>query len=146
VVWLVKLLAIDPSGFDRSTRFSRTAAATVGGIAVFWWNPSAAVGVAALVFTGFAHGPVFPLEVLLTPRRFGAALMATVVGFEIAAANVGGAVLPGLVGLFVDKAALEVIPLILFVNALLLWAAIETLHLTSLASSPRQNDSASPGR
>ena len=123
-----------------------SAAATVAGIGVFWWNPSAGVGLAALVFTGFAHGPVFPLEVLLTPRRFGAALTATVVGFEIAAANVGGAVVPGLVGLFVDKAGLEVIPLILFVNALLLWAAIEMLHLTSLASSPRQNDSASPGR
>lgn len=108
-----------------------SAAATVGGFAVFWWNPSAGVGLAALVFTGFAHGPVFPLEILLTPRRFGAALTATVVGFEIAAANVGGAVLPGLVGLFVDSAGLEVIPPILFINALLLWAAIELLRLTS---------------
>ncbi len=119
-------------------------AATVGGIAVLWWNPSAGVGVAALVFTGFAHGPVFPLEVLLTPRRFGAALTATVVGFEIAAANIGGAVLPGLIGLFVDKAGLEVIPLILFVNALLLWAAIEVLRLASTAEVRRTTAPPSP--
>lgn len=117
---------VDP---DDVLRWS--AIATAVGLAVFWWNPTPGVGVASLIFTGFAHGPVFPLEVLLTPRRFGAALTASVVGYEIAAANVGGAVLPGVVGFFVDLAGLEVVPPILFVNALLLWAAIEALRFTS---------------
>jgi len=120
---------------DHVLRWS--AIATAAGFAVFWWNPTPAVGVVALIFAGFAHGPVFPLEVLLTPRRFGAALTATVVGYEIAAANVGGALLPGVMGFFVDRAGLEVVPPILFVNALLLLAAIEALRLTSRAEIRR---------
>jgi len=108
-----------------------SAVATVAGFAVFWWNPATWVGVGALIFTGFAHGPVFPLEMLLTPRRFGAALTATVVGFEIAAANVGGAILPGVVGFAVARAGLAVIPALLFFNALVLWGAIEGLRISS---------------
>lgn len=108
-----------------------SAVATVSGVAAFWWNPSPGFGLAALVFIGFAHGPVFPLEVLLTPRRFGAALTATVVGFEIAAANVGGAAIPAFIGFFVGRGGLEVIPPILFANALLLWIAIEALRARS---------------
>jgi len=114
---------------DRVLRWS--APAITFGLAVFWWNPTVQVGVAAIIFTGFAHGPVFPLQVVLTPRRFGVALTATVIGFEIAAANVGGAVLPGLYGVLAGIAGLEVIPPLFFVNALVLWGCIETLGLVS---------------
>jgi len=108
-----------------------SAAATAVGFAVFWWNPEPVIGIAALVFTGFAHGPIFPLQTLLTPRRFGAALTATVVGFQIAAANVGGAVLPGAMGVAVDRTGLAVIPPLLFGNAMVLWGAIEMLRMVS---------------
>lgn len=114
-----------------------SAAATAAGFAVFWWNPTTWFGIGALVFTGFAHGPIFPLEMLLTPRRFGAALTATVVGFEIAAGNIGGAVVPGVIGFAVDRAGLAVIPPLLFVNALVLWAAIEALRISSRPSTQR---------
>jgi len=107
------------------------AASTAAALAFFWWNPVSWVGVAALIFSGFAHGPVFPLEVLLTPRRFGAALTATVVGYEMAAANVGGALLPGAMGFAVGGAGLAAIPPLLLANALLLWAAIEMLRRQS---------------
>jgi fucose permease len=114
---------------NRVLRWS--AIATAAAFAVFWWNPNAVVGVIALIAAGFAHGPIFPLEIQLTPLRFGAALTATVVGFEIAAANVGGAALPGLSGLLVDSVGLEVIPPLLFFNALVIWGAIEILRLVS---------------
>jgi fucose permease len=112
-----------------------SAAATLAGLAVFWWNPTTEVGVTALILTGFAHGPVFPLEVLLTPKRFGAALTGTVVGFEFAAGNVGGALLPGMMGLFVDLSGLDIIPPILFANAILLWAAVEILEIKSVRAN-----------
>ncbi|RPI25945.1 MAG: MFS transporter [Actinobacteria bacterium] len=105
--------------------------ATVCGFAIFWWAPTEAIGLAALIFTGFAHGPVFPLEVLLTPRRFGAALTATVVGYEIGAANIGGAIIPGGIGLLVGAVGLTVVPGFLFVNGVLLWAAIRALRAAS---------------
>jgi fucose permease len=129
------LLGLVGDRADANTVLRWSAAATAAGFAVFWWNPATWIGVGALIFTGFAHGPVFPLEMLLTPRRFGAALTATVVGFEIAGANVGGAVLPGLIGFFVDNAGLAVIPPLLVVNALVLWVAIEALRVSSKVES-----------
>jgi fucose permease len=117
--------------FRPDTALRWSAAGTVAAFGVFWWSPATWLSAVALVCAGFAHGPVFPLEILLTPRRFGAALTATVVGFEIAAANVGGAVVPGLIGLAVGRAGLGVIPPLLVVNALVLWAAIEMLRRQS---------------
>ena len=125
------LLGVAGDRFEPSRLLRWSSAATVAGAAVFWWAPAIWVGVVALVFTGFAHGPIFPMEMTLTAERFGAALAATVVGFEIAAANVGFASVPGLIGLFVDRYGLASIPPALFVAALLVWAAIERLHSVS---------------
>lgn len=118
------------------------AAATAAALALFWWNPVSWIGVAALIFSGFAHGPVFPLEVLLTPRRFGAALTATAVGYEMAAANVGGALLPGAIGLAVGGAGLAAIPPLLLANAMLLWAATEMLRRQSRLATAHQIEGA----
>jgi fucose permease len=114
---------------DRVLRWS--AVATILGLGLFWWNPNPAIGVAALIFTGFAHGPIFPLEVQLTPVRFGAALTATVVGYEFAAATFGTAALPGITGFLVNVVGLDIIPPVLFFNAILIWGAIEALRIVS---------------
>jgi fucose permease len=114
--------------FQPDTVLRWSAASTTLAFAVLWWSPTNWLAATALVLAGFAHGPVFPLEILLTPRRFGAALTATVVGFEIAAANVGGALLPGLMGIAVSLAGLAVLPPLLVVNSLILLAAIEMLR------------------
>lgn len=111
---------------DTVLRWSAGSAAVA--FMVLWWSPEAWIGAVSLIVAGFAHGPVFPLEILLTPRRFGPALTATVVGFEIAAANVGGALLPGLMGLAIGLQGLSVLPPLLVFNALVLLAAIEMLH------------------
>jgi len=112
-----------------------SAGSTAAAFMVLWWSPEPWIGAVSLIFAGFAHGPVFPLEMLLTPRRFGAALTATVVGFEIAAANVGGALLPGFMGLAVGLQSLSILPPLLVVNALVLLAAIEILRKYANAES-----------
>ena len=101
--------------------------AAIAGLAVFWWNPTNNVGAAGLIFSGFAHGPVFPVEMLLTRTRFGSRLTPSVVGFQIAASNAGGATIPGLLGLFVGFAGLEIIPPLLVINAVFVWIAIHML-------------------
>jgi fucose permease len=111
-----------------------SAVSTAAAFMVFWWSQTNWLAAASLILAGFAHGPVFPLEVLLTPRRFGTTLTATVVGFQIAAGNIGGALLPGLFGLAVGVAGLAVIPPLLVVNALALFAAIEMLRRQSRAA------------
>ena len=109
-----------------------SAIGSIAGFAVFWWNPAPAVAISALAFAGFSHGPIFPVEMILTSTRFGAARTGSVVGFEIAAANIGGAVIPGAIGLVVGAAGLWVVPPIVFVMALGLWGAIEGLRRASV--------------
>jgi fucose permease len=120
-----------------------SAASTAAAFTVLWWSPTNWLAAAALIFAGFSHGPIFPLEILLTARRFGATLTATVVGFEIAAANVGGALLPGLIGFAVGLVGLTALPPLLVANSLVLMAAIEILR--RLGRQSTETISAEPG-
>jgi fucose permease len=108
-----------------------SAVATVACLTVFWWNPTDWLGIAALIATGFAHGPIFPLEMVVTPRRFGAALTATVIGFEIAAANIGGATAPAVIGVLVDRFGLSAVPPTLVMSSVVLLVTVEMLGRTT---------------
>jgi hypothetical protein len=52
-----------------------------------------------LALAGLASGPIFPSLIATTPARLGEAHGANAVGFEVAAAALGQALLPGLIGL-----------------------------------------------
>lgn len=106
---------------------------TVVSLLVLWLAPTPWLGVVALVFSGFAHGTVFPLEMLLTARRFGAAYTPWVVGYEIAGANVGVALVSGGIGLLVGWRDVSIVAPTLCVIALLLLVAIEVLRNRSAA-------------
>lgn len=112
-----------------------SAIGTVASLALLWVAPTPWLGILGLVASGMSHGFVFPLEVLLTPQRFGAAFTPWAVGYEIAAANVGVAVLSGTIGLLVGAWGIAIVAPALVVLALLLWAAIETLRTQSMPRS-----------
>lgn len=110
-------------------RLSPVALSTAGtvvalaGVAALWWAPTGWIAVAATVVTGFALGPIFPLQTMLTPRRVGAAGTATLVGYQIAAASVGAIAVPGAIGLLVDRYEVAVIAPALTAAAALLVVA-----------------------
>jgi fucose permease len=72
---------------------------------------------AALGLLGFAAGPVFPLLISLTPARVGAAHAANAVGFQVAAASLGSAMVPALAGVLGRRLGLDWIPGTLFAAA-----------------------------
>ena len=109
--------------------------ATVFWLGVFWLSPTPTLAVGALILAGFSHGPVFPLEILLTPRRFGTSHTANVVGFEIAAANIGGAVLPAFIGVLVARWDLGIVPPALSVFSVALLVCIELLRRSTDAAA-----------
>ena len=76
---------------------------TVACLVLLWVAPTPWLGIVGLVASGFAHGSVFPLEVLLTPGRFGDEFTPWAVGYEIAGANIGVAVLSGAIGILVGR-------------------------------------------
>lgn len=108
--------------------------ATVGaviGATVVWLDP-AGIGVAALPLLGLCLAPIFPVLVSLTPERLGSARTAHHVGFQLAAAGVGAAVLPGAVGLAVAAAGLDAVGPTLVAMAL----ALAVTHLVDTTVSP----------
>lgn len=115
---------------------------TIVSLLVFWWNPTPAIGVIALVVSGFAHGPFFPVQMLMTPRRFGPTLAPAVIGYEVGAINIGNAVFPALVGVFVAAIGLDVVPPALVASAIFLTFTLEMLARTQRrairAGSPAQ--------
>lgn len=108
--------------------------ATMIAFLIAWWSPTPWLAATALIFAGFAHGPVFPMEMLLTARRFSVAMTTRMIGFEVAAANIGGAILPAILGFGVGVAGLGVIPPFLVVNAAVLWVVITALGRQPLMS------------
>ncbi len=68
-----------------------------------------AVGAVALFGIGFSLAGVFPSLVALTPSRVGVRRAPAVMGGQLAAASLGAAVMPGLVGWLVDHQSAAVI-------------------------------------
>lgn len=107
-----------------------TLAATAGALLV-WWSPQPWVGPTALIVTGLALGPVFPLLTLLTPDRFGVPSAPSVIGYQIASANLGAALIPGGIGWAVGALGLTVVGPVLASAALALATATELTRRAS---------------
>jgi fucose permease len=106
-------------------------ATAVLGTLLFWWNPLAWIGGIGLLLIGFGLAPVFPTLVLLTPLRVGADRSTAVVGYQLAAAAIGAAVFPGLIGILVNRFSLgAVAPSLVACSIALVLTAEVTRRLT----------------
>lgn len=76
---------------------------------LLWWNGTNLVGFLGLAAMGFATAPIFPLLTSTTPQRVGPRHTANVIGYQVGAANLGIAVLPGLAGVLAARMGLEII-------------------------------------
>jgi fucose permease len=81
---------------------------------------AADLGAAAVL--GVAAAPIFPALVGATPQRVGAAHTANAVGLQVAAAAIGQAGLPALVGVAAARTSLELVPAAALAFALALFA------------------------
>lgn len=83
---------------------------TVFGALLWWWNPINEVGFAGLTLFGFAQAPLFPVWILKTAERVGAVHASNAIGFQVAGAGLGVAVLPSIAGILANQTSLEIIP------------------------------------
>lgn len=86
----------------------------IGGAILVWWNPTEAVSVTGIALIGFAIAPIFPGLVSGTRRRVGSRFTVNTIGMQIGAAGLGGALVPGLLGVMANRSSLEIIPASLF--------------------------------
>jgi fucose permease len=120
---------------DPNRALTASGIGTISCLALLWLAPTPWLGIAGLVASGFAHGSVFPLEVLLTPGRFGHGFTPWAVGYEIAGANIGVALLSAAFGILVARWTIAAVAPALVILAVLLWASIEMLRVRSTRSS-----------
>jgi len=108
-------LVVDHLGIVPAVRACMLGA--IVGAALMWWNVVDLLGFLGMASIGFWLAPLFPLLLSDTPRRLGAAHASNAVGFQVAAASLGFAVLPGLAGVLAENWGLEVIsPFLLFAS------------------------------
>jgi predicted MFS family arabinose efflux permease len=84
-------------------------AASVVGALLFWLEPTRSLSFLGLMLMGAAFAPVFASLIVLTPRWVGQAHADNAIGFQIAAAGLGGATLTATVGYVADAAGLATI-------------------------------------
>lgn len=73
-----------------------------------------------IILIGLANAPIFPCLISITPTQVGENYSAHVIGFQLSASMIGGALLPAFAGLLTDFFGWEVIPLTYLVEAVLL--------------------------
>jgi fucose permease len=90
-------------------------------------NQTPFLSLVGIITIGMANAPVFPCLISITPNQVGERHAANVIGFQVSAAMIGGALLPGLAGLLTDYFGWEIIPVLYLAEAILLL----TLYLVS---------------
>ncbi len=101
--------------------------ATGVGATLFWLEPTRFLSLIGLVMIGFFLAPIFASLISLTPARVGQNHADSAIGFQIAAAGLGGAVLTGLVGVVAHTLGLWVVGASLLLFTLLLLGLYEVL-------------------
>ncbi|MEX1091899.1 MAG: MFS transporter [Acidimicrobiia bacterium] len=78
------------------------------GVGLLWWDPVGA-GFVGLPVAGIGFAAIFPTLVSLTPMRIGRDRSTRMVGYQLAAANLGVATLPWVLGLLAEAQGLAVL-------------------------------------
>jgi fucose permease len=98
------------------------------GAVLLWLNLAPWLSLGGIALLGLSLAPMFPSFISLTPARMGPSHSANTVGFQIAAAMLGGASLVSGFGLIADQWGLETLGPFLLVAAVLLTVVYESLE------------------
>lgn len=112
----------DRVGVDRLLRYCLLAALT--GALLFAARFSVELAFLGLSLAGLGLAPVFPCLMSRTPQRLGTQLSAHAIGFQVGAAMIGAAAVPGTLGIMAGRIGLEAVP----VGATILFALLMALH------------------
>jgi fucose permease len=94
-------------GIDRLSRLAILG--LMCGAVLIWWNAAGLSSFLGLVLMGLSMASLFPLAISATPKRVGTKHAANAIGFQIAAAGLGFALLPALAGVLAENVSLEII-------------------------------------
>ncbi|RZS98639.1 MFS transporter [Cecembia calidifontis] len=90
------------------------------GAGAFMTDLSTLMSFTGIFLIGFSCAPIFPSMIALVPNLFGEKFAANIIGFQVSAAMIGGAILPAVSGFLTDTFGLEIIPVSFLIQAIFL--------------------------
>jgi fucose permease len=99
-----------------------------GGLLLFLPLPQP-LALTGLLLIGLGCSPVFPNMLQLTPQRFGAENSQKIIGFQMAGAYTGSAVLPPLTGFILANTTMTIMPLFIILDGLGMLILTERLNV-----------------
>jgi fucose permease len=102
---------------------------------LIWQNLAPWATFAGIALMGLSLAPQFPLLISATPAYLGTAHANNGVGLQVAAASLGGAAIPSLIGVLAAAYGLEVLGPFLFVTTLLMGGLFELLTFSRRSAS-----------
>ena len=112
----------DRIGIDRLLRYCMLGAGI--GALLFAARLPVEAAFLGLSLAGFGLAPVFPCLMSRTPQRLEAELSAHAIGFQVGAAMIGAAAVPGLLGVIAGIGGLEAVP----IGTVVLFGILSLLH------------------
>lgn len=119
---VVSGIIADRVGIDRLLRYCLIGAGC--GALLFAARLPVEADFVGLALAGLGLAPVFPCLMSRTPQRLGTELSTHAIGFQIGAAMIGAAAVPGMLGIMAGTGGLEVVP----IAAAVLFGVLALLH------------------
>ena len=111
---------------------------TIVGVALLLVRDAPILSLIGLTLFGFGCAPVYPGLMHETPRRFDAVMARKVIGWQVAAAGTGAAVMPAVFGVIAARLGMEaVFPLIFVIAVVLLVLCIRLDKMTPTAGASK---------
>jgi len=130
------LLSSIADRFEVSSLLRLSMLCVVVGAGLIWLRAGDLLSFLGLALMGLAEGPIFPSLVSVTPRHLPSDHVDNAIGFEVAAASLGGAALSGLAGVLARWTTLEVIGPFLFCWAVVMVVLHEGVLRASIGAGP----------
>ena len=115
----------DRFGIDRLVRYCLAAAS--GGALLFAVRLPVEAAFLGLSLAGLGLAPVYPCLMSRTPQRLGVEMSAHAIGFQVGAAMIGAAAIPGLLGVIAGIGGLETLPSGVVILSVILFLLHESL-------------------
>ena len=119
---IISGMIADRVGIDRLVRYCLVCAGS-GAILIASRLP-VEIAFLGISLIGLGLAPVFPCLMSRTPRRLGTQISAHAIGFQVGAAMIGAAVVPGTLGVMTRFGGLEMVPL----GTVVLFVLLGLLH------------------
>jgi len=130
------------SRWGNRTMITAGLALAFGGAALFFvpfFVDLPLLSLAGLILLGLGLSPVFPCLMHETPRRFNSSATPVVIGRQVGASYLGGALLPAAVGYAMSHGSLELLAPTLAICTALLFFMVQKLNRLSESRTPQEN-------